>query len=230
MTNEKIVRTVSLARCRISVSQSGASAIRIYEHETADTKPHPALMVLHGSGGAVSYWVDRFAPTLARLGVATYAPHYFDKTGTQRATAETILDGKHFAQWLEAIRDGFSYIADRPSVDAKRIAVLGISLGGYLAVALGAEDTRVRAVIEMSGGIAPEWEHRVTSAMHPVLIVHGMQDNVVPVSEAHKLEAVLKRHNVPYQMELLPGETHWFSAAAQPRILMACAGFLGRHL
>ncbi len=210
--------------------RSGNSAIRIYEHEPADGKLHPALLVLHGSGGAVSYWVDRFAPTLARLGVATYAPHYFDKTGTQRATAETILDGQHFSQWLTAIRDAFRYVAGRPSVDPKRIAVLGISLGAYLALALAVEDTRVRAVIEMSGGIPREWEDRVTAAMPPVLIVHGIQDDVVPVSEAHKLDALLKRHKVVHQMELLPGETHWFSAAAQPRVLMACAGFLGRYL
>ena len=62
------------------------------------------------------------------------------------------------------------------------------------------------------------------------MIVHGMQDDVVPVSEAHKLNAVLERHKIPHQMELLANETHWFSAVAQPRVLMACAGFLGRYL
>jgi carboxymethylenebutenolidase len=210
--------------------ESGTSAIRIYEHGPADGRPHPALLVLHGSGGSVSHWVDRFAPMLARLGVATYAPHYFDKTGTQRATPETILDGRHFTQWLTAIRDALSYIAGRPSVEPRRIAVLGISLGAYLALALAVEDARVRAVIEMSGGIPREWEDRVTSAMPPVLIVHGVQDDVVPISEAHKVKGLLERHKVPHQVELLANETHWFSAAAQPRVLMACAGFLGRHL
>ncbi len=210
--------------------ESGTSTIRMYENAPADGKLHPALLVLHGSGGAVSYWVDRFAPALARLGIGTCAPHYFDKTGTQRATAETILDGKHFPQWLTAVRDAFSYVAARPWVDPKRIAVLGISLGAYLALALAVEDARVRAVIEMSGGIPRECEDRVTSAMPPVLIVHGIQDDIVPVSEAHKLDALLKLRNVTHKVELLPGETHWFSAAAQPRVLMACAGFLGTHL
>lgn len=210
--------------------RSGTSAIRIYEHEPADSKQHPALLVLHGSGGSASYLVDRFAPTLAKLGIATYAPHYFDKTGTHRATAETILDGRHFPAWLEAIRSAFNFIAGRPSVDARRIAVLGISLGAYLAMSLAVEDSRVRAVIEMSGGIAPEWEDRVTPAIPPVLILHGIQDNVVPVAEAHKLQAVLKRHQVPHQIELLPQETHWFSAAAQARVLMTCAGFLAKNL
>ena len=109
--------------------------------------------MLHGSGGAGSYWIDRFAPTLMKFGVAAYAPHYLQKTRSQRATPEMILDGKHFPQWLEAIRDAVTYIAERPGIDARRIGVLGVSLGGYLAVALGIEDRRTRAVIELSGGL-----------------------------------------------------------------------------
>ena len=60
--------------------------------------------------------------------VAAYAPHYLQKTRSQRATPEMILDGKHFPQWLEAIRDAVTYIAERPGIDARRIGVLGVSL------------------------------------------------------------------------------------------------------
>ncbi len=210
--------------------ESGTSTIRIYQQEPADAGPHPALLLLHGSGGSVSYWVDRFGPALANFGMAAYAAHYFDKTGTQRATPETILDGGHFAEWLTAIRDAISYIAARPSVDPQRIAVLGISLGAYLALALAVEDPRVRAVIELSGGIPVGWEDRMTSAMPPVLVLHGVQDEIVPVSEARKLQGVLESHQIPHQVELLPDETHWFSAASQPKLLMTCANFLARYL
>jgi carboxymethylenebutenolidase len=209
---------------------SEGSSIRIHVHEPDTAGRHPALLLLHGSGGSVSYWVDRFAPTLGNFGVASYAPHYFDKTGTQRATVETILDGKHFAAWLTAIRDAISYIAARPSVDPQRIGLLGISLGAYLGLALATEDSRIRAVVELSGGIPVGWEDRVTSAMPPVLIIHGMQDSVVPVSEAYKLQSLLERNHVAHQVEILPNESHWFSAAAQPRLLMTCASFLGRYL
>ena len=36
----------------------------------------------HGSMGAGSYWMGRFAPTLSRLGIAAYAPRYLQKTGS----------------------------------------------------------------------------------------------------------------------------------------------------
>jgi carboxymethylenebutenolidase len=174
--------------------------------------------------------MDRFAPTLMKFGVAAYAPHYLQKTGSQRATAEMILDGKHFPEWLGAIRDAVGYIAERPGIDARRMGVLGVSLGGYLAVALGIEERRIRAVVELSGGLPVGWEDRVAQGMAPVLILHGADDTVVPVAEAHKLQRVLRERRVACEMEVLPGEGHWFSAGAQARVLMSCARFLGQYL
>jgi dienelactone hydrolase len=210
--------------------QSGTVAIDMEQHEPATSGRHPGLLLLHGSGGAGAYWMKSFAPTLTRFGVAAYAPHYLQKTGSQRATPEMILDGKHFPSWLGAIRDAVSYVAARPAIDARRIGVLGVSLGGYLAMALAMEDRRLRAVVELSGGLPPGWEDRVSPAMPPVLILHGANDSVVPVSEAYKLQKLLQQRQVPCEMEIFPGEGHWFSAGAQARLLMAIAGFLGRRL
>src|ERR1700723_3058496 len=83
--------------------RSGAVAIEMEQHEPAGTGAHPGIVVLHGSGGAGLYWMDRFAPTLMKFGVGAYAPHYLQKTGSKRATAEMILDGKHFPEWLGGV-------------------------------------------------------------------------------------------------------------------------------
>ena len=210
--------------------QNGDRRIRIDQHEAPNARQSPALLLLHGSGGNVSLWLDRFAPTLSRFGVAAYAPHYFDKTETVRATPELILDGKHFPAWLAAAQDAITYIASRPTVDAGRIGVLGISLGGYLAMALAAQERRVRAVVELSGGLPPGLESALSPATPPVLVLHGDQDSTVPVSEARKLQRLLEDHHVRHQVEILPGETHWFSPAAQQRVLMLCGAFLARYL
>lgn len=210
--------------------QSGSATIRVDQYEPADAKPHAALVLLHGSGGAAAYWLDRFAPLLNQFGVAVYAPHYFDRTGTKHASAETILDGKHFGEWLAAVKDAVTYATTRPSVDANRIGVLGISLGGYLAMALAAEDRRVRAVIELSGGMPPGWESRIAAGMAPVLVLHGAQDEVVPVSEADKLRALLQERGVEHEVEILANEGHWFSPASRPGVLMRCAAFLAKYL
>src|SRR4051794_14476114 len=189
---------------------SGMAAIDIDQFEPHTDSPHPALLVLHGSGGAASYWMDQFGPALNKFGAAIYAPHYFDKTDTQWATTEIILDGRHFIAWLKAVQDALDYVAGRPNVDPGRIGVVGVSLGAYLAVALGIEERRIGAVVEISGGVPLGWEDRVHSGMAPVLMVHGEQDRTVPVSEVHKLEKLLKERQVKHETAIFPNETHWF--------------------
>ncbi len=210
--------------------RSGSATIHIDQLEPVTPGSDPALLVLHGSGGAASYWMDRFSPMLNQAGLALYAPHYFDKTETHRATTEIILDGRHFVAWLTAVQDALSYVAGRPSVDSSRIGVLGISLGGFLAVALGIEDPRIRSVVELSGGVPLGWEDRLQSNMPPTLILHGAHDNIVPVSEAYKLQTLLEERRVPHEIEIFPKETHWFSGPAQFQLLLHAADFLHRRL
>ncbi len=209
---------------------SSGKTVRIEQSEPLSDKKHAALLVLHGAGGAGSFWFGRFAPMLAQAGIAAYAPHYFDKTGTVRATRETILDGYSFAEWLAAARDAVTYIAGRPGVDPERIGVVGVSLGGYLAMALAVDDRRIRAAVEVSGGMPAEWAKRALRGMPPVLAVHGMEDQVVPAAEAETLGKLLAERDVPHRVELLPGEGHWFSSAAGLRLLGICSDFLEEHL
>jgi carboxymethylenebutenolidase len=210
--------------------QSGTVSIAIEQHEPVTAGAHPGILVLHGSMGAGSYWMGRFSPALTRLGAAVYAPRYLQKTGTLLATSKKILDGKHFPAWLAAVRDAVSYVAGRQGIDTRRIGVLGFSLGGYLAMALAAEDRRIQAVVELAGGLPPGWEDQVSKDMAPVLLLHGDNDAVVPVSEAYKAERVLKERGVVCELEVFPGERHWITGAAQARLLMRCSEFLAKHL
>jgi carboxymethylenebutenolidase len=210
--------------------QSGTTFIGLEEREPESGGAHPAILVLHGSMGAGSYWMGRFVPAFAEIDAAAYAPRYFQKTRSLIATQKTILDGKHFPAWLAAVRDAVSYVAERPNVDARSIAVLGFSLGGFLAMALAAEDRRIQAVISLSGGMPPGWEDKATPGMAPVLVLHGANDPVVPVSEAYKAERILKERGVDCELEVYSGERHWMAGAAHARVLRRCAEFLKNDL
>ena len=209
---------------------SAGKAVRIDGAEPATTGAHPALVLLHGAGGNTDFWLERIAPLVARLGVAVYAVHYFDRTGTTRADPAMLSDGKHVPLWMEAVRDALKAIAARPGVDANRVALVGISLGAFLSLALAAEGLRIKAIVEISGGLVPPYEALASRAFPPVLIVHGDRDTVVPVAMAHALETTLKKLGVAHKTEILAGEGHWFSSPAQARILAAVAAFLAQQL
>ena len=210
---------------------SGGVSIHVDELEPANSGANPAILLLHGSGGNVSFWFERIAPLLRPLNVGLYAVHYFNRTGTTRADRQTILDGYHFNAWIETIGDALAYVRARPGVDAGRVAVLGISLGAFLALSVATESrAEIRAVVEISGGMPETFMPKVNSAFPPTLILHGEADTVVPVSMARELEALLATHKVPHQSLILAGQGHWFDGRAQEQILRAAAGFLATHL
>ena len=222
--------------------RSGGRPIRAFAEELpsiASAQKRPAILLLHGSGGHADFWTSRLAPFLAEGGIHLYAPHYFDRTGTSRADRSMFTDDVHVPQWLETVDDALEFVASRPGVDAERIVLAGISLGAFLSLALAArlssagsafQRRRISAVLDISGGLVEPFAALATREMPPTLILHGAADNIVPVTFAHDLQHKLTTLGVHHRTEILPGEGHWFSPAAQPRILFAVSSFLGEHL
>jgi dienelactone hydrolase len=222
-----------------STFPSGGRNIRIDMHEPPTTTPHPAIILMHGAGGNVGFWLDRLAPHLSAAGIALYAPHYFERTGTARADYAAITDGVHVPQWLDTLDAAVAFAAQRPNVDPARIALIGISLGAFLSLAFAAGLSassdpqarhRIRALVDLSGGLTDPFAGRATRDFPPTLILHGEADTVVPVSHAHALDALLTKLAVPHETRLLPSEGHWFSVGGQMQLLLAVANFLSKHL
>jgi carboxymethylenebutenolidase len=227
---------------------SGGKTIRLdaytppatFQPAHASRTPGPAIVFLHGSGGNIGLWLGRFAPFLTAVGVSLFAPHYFDRTATTRADLTSITDGIHVPQWLSTVDDALHHIAAQPTVDPSRIALLGVSLGGFLALGLAAtcsaspnppERHRIRAVVELAGGLVEPYRTQATSAFPPTLILHGETDTVVPLSHASDLDRRLAELNVPHQLLTFPGEDHWFSKpSTQAQLPLVVAAFLSKYL
>ena len=222
--------------------RSGGKLIRMHAQELGprqNSPSRPALLLLHGSGGHVDSWAARLGPFLHEAGIGLYAPHYFDRTGTARADLALLTDGIHVPQWIETVDAALRFVASRPAVDPEQIVVAGISLGAFLALALAAqlsvhkdprEHRRMRALLDVSGGLVPPYDAVATERMPPTLILHGAADNIVSVSYAHELDRKLTDLKVPHRTEILAAEGHWFSASALPRILLAVSAFLQQNL
>jgi dienelactone hydrolase len=210
-----------------TVFQSGGKPIRLdaYLPETPDA-PVPAVIALHGAGGSVS-GMEQFAGLLAAQGFAVYLLHYFDRTGIASADKQTIL--RNFPLWMKTLWDAISFVETQPQVDRERIALLGFSLGAYLSLANSAIDHRVKAVVEFFGGM-PKEMNLFMRRLCPVLILHGEADPTVPVEEAYRLQKLLEKKGIPYEIKIYPGAGHGFESEIWRDAGLRSLQFLQKYL
>ena len=208
--------------------RSGGRQIGIESRVPAGPERYPALLILHGSEGLTREWFEQYSKYCTGRNFAVFAVRYFDRTQTEFAHREQIQE--HFPAWLETVSDALTYVVKHPNVDASRIGLLGVSLGGFLATALATQDARVCAVIEAFGGIPEQFVSQVSSAMPPVLILHGDADTIVPVREAHKLERLLTQHHVEHQTKIYRGQGHRFTGLRRMDALFTILRFLRQHV
>jgi dipeptidyl aminopeptidase/acylaminoacyl peptidase len=185
----------------------------------------PAILVLHGSGGVSDFPED--VREVANRGYITLAPHYFESTGTSWADLDSIR--RHGLTWGQTVLDAVKCARRLPDVDSQSIGLLGFSLGGYLAIAVAAHDRHVKCVAEFFGGVPerflPSIEH-----LPPTLILHGQDDEIVPVRHALELKQLCEKKGFYFEMELYPGAGHNFSGEFMRSAIERVIGFLDRQL
>jgi carboxymethylenebutenolidase len=210
-----------------NVFQSGGKSIGVESFLPTAAGAATALIVIHGAAG-IEYgngYIRQLASAFAANQLSTHLVHYFDRTGNYYADDPTIH--ANFEKWLDTIGDAVAYVKSQPATDAKRIALFGYSLGGYLAVAEGARNSSVGAVIELAGGIDPSYAARA-KRMPPTLILHGDQDRRVLPARAKELEELLQRLGTRHEMHIYPGEGHFLSPSAALDALARGMDFLER--
>jgi carboxymethylenebutenolidase len=112
---------------------------------------------------------------------------------------------------------------------APPVGLLGVSLGAYLALSVATQEPRVGAVVACSGGLPDAFAERA-SRMPPTLVLHGEADTVVPVSEARKLERLLRVASPESEVKVYPGQGHVLGVAESLDALGRAVAFFGRHL
>jgi carboxymethylenebutenolidase len=205
-------------------SLAGASRAMTVERFDPDAPgTPPAVVLLHGADG-LRYRGPVYramARHMAGQGLRVLLPHYFERTGTQgHASAARPMD---FLGWMDAIDSAVGAAGPGP------VGLVGISLGAYLALAVAGRDERIGAVVACCGGLPAILAGGFTR-MPPVLILHGEDDRVVPVSEARALEAWLRERGTAHEVVIYPGQGHNIEGAAAEDALKRMTAFLRRHL
>jgi fermentation-respiration switch protein FrsA (DUF1100 family) len=161
----------------------------------------PAVLYLHGNGGALQHRIPRFRKLVAD-GVGLVALSYRGYAGSTGHPTEAgfINDG----------RAAYDFAVAR--YPAARIAVWGESLGTGVAIALAAEKPVAKLLLQapftsaVDVASAAYWflpvrflmkdqfrsDERIGKVTAPVLILHGERDTTVPIASGERLYQMIR--------------------------------------
>lgn len=207
--------------------ESGGKQVRVETFAAPKHANAPSVIVLHGATGVefANRFIAGLAASIAEEGFVVHLVHYFDRTGARYADDATIKSSSD--HWLATVHDAVTFVrGKRPAV---KIGVFGYSLGGYLAAAETVGHREIAAAVILAGGL-DEGSARIARHAAPVLILHGAADRRVPISEARRLEKVLRHLGNTPEFHVYPGEGHIMSLAAYADVLQRSVDFFRVHL
>jgi carboxymethylenebutenolidase len=186
----------------------------------------PAVLVLHGAHGLGdgSLFYPQ-AKALAEKGITAFVVHYFDGVPQARKAAANLHDERE-----RVLSEAISYVQKQNYVDADKIGIFGLSLGGFHALSLGSRDERVQAVVNVVGAMPSEVQRKGVHRMPPTLVLHGDKDATVPVRRAYELASLLDDVGAEHEVKIYKGQGHTFRGDAKEDSITRTVEFFERHL
>jgi pimeloyl-ACP methyl ester carboxylesterase len=111
--------------------------------------PHPAIVMVHGSGGATRNGAVPFLPMIEIFLRNGYAVFSWDKPGSGESTGQF---SDEITQRAEILVDGIRVLTEHPLIDSEHIGLWGISQAGWI-MPLAVDQTEDASfMIVVSGG------------------------------------------------------------------------------
>jgi dipeptidyl aminopeptidase/acylaminoacyl peptidase len=211
----------------------------IYPPDFDPTKKYPVYMLLHGGPhngipDAVQWRWN--AHVFASWGYIVTWHNFHGSSGFGQAFADSINPDLMSMPYEDTIKAA-EWLMSKPFVDRERMAAGGGSYGGYLASTLLGHDHPFKTLVahaavyneftQLGADYGAEkqrffnyWEkpeefakispHTYAANFKtPTLVIHGQQDQRVPVNHGIELFNVLQTKGIPSKLLYFPDENHW---------------------
>jgi len=189
--------------------------------------PNGAVIVMmHGSRGlrATLPNFDPRALQLASRGYFVVMPQFYDAT-----SGDMERDRRNLDRWRDVADDVATRVAGVPGVDATRIGVWGVSVGGWLAAESVMKNASLRSAVAVSAGavMAPA---RTFRRQAPILMVNASGDPVISAESATEFATDLRERGAEVDARTLDVAVPFFEQPQWCETFTASREFFDRTL
>jgi dienelactone hydrolase len=180
------------------------------------TGKRPAVLMIHARDGMSPTTLEH-AAIWAKLGYVSFAADIYGygqgvlpKTVPEMEAQTNIYTSNH-ALMRARTQAGFDILRQNPLVDTAKIATLGYCFGGTVAIEFAEMGAPVVGTVTIHGSFRDFTPDAAKNIKGRVLILHGAEDPVAPLTEVDLLVKELRAAKVNWQLELYSGTEHGFS-------------------
>jgi dienelactone hydrolase len=188
-------------------------------YDDASPGKRPGVLMIHDrSGFSENTLAD--ARMIAGLGYVVFAEDIFGKGFVPKSVPEMMetiaIYDKDRALMRARAAAGFDVLKAQPMVDPAKLASVGYCFGGTTGVELIETGVPLLGFISVHGAFQNFTPEGATKIKGRVLILHGTEDPVAPLTEVNALVSQLRAAKVDFEVNLYSGAAHAFTNPQNP--------------
>jgi dienelactone hydrolase len=209
----------STARAEIKTQwidyKEGDTALQGYlAYDDSIPGKRPGVLLLHRRDGMSDLTLQN-AKMYAEQGYVVFAPDIFGKDIRPKTVpemqAQTAIYTANRPLMRARAQAGFDVLRSNPMVDPSRIATVGYCFGGEVGIEFAETGAPIVGSVAIHGSFRGYPAEAAKNIHGPVLILHGAEDPVAPLSEVITLIGQLRAAKVAFELNLYSGTEHGFS-------------------
>ncbi len=174
----------------------------------------PIVLLVHDWDGIDEY-EQRRVQMLAERGYAAFAVDLYGQ-GVRPETQEEsqAQSGKLYGDrpaMRQRLNAGLAQARQMPGVDPQRVVAIGYCFGGAAVLEMARSGAELDGFVSFHGGLETPEGQDYSAVAGPILILHGGEDPIAPMTQVSALAEELNAAGASYDMEIYGGARHAFT-------------------
>lgn len=174
----------------------------------------PLVLLIHDWDGLGEY-EKRRANLLATEGYSVFALDLYGQGIRPETTEASQQQSSQLYEDRETMRErlaaGLRQAQSLPRVNPQEVAAIGYCFGGAAVLEMARAGANLNGFVVFHGSLDTPAGQDYQQVRAPILILHGSDDSVAPLSQVSELARAMDAAGVDYSMEIYGGAKHAFT-------------------